>query len=56
MKTDCTTKAEIIQGILNTTLDDESKIYFIQSYLLGWINEAYMLDLIKHRKVVEYEV
>ena len=51
MKTDCKTKVEIIEGILNTTLGDEDKIYYIQSYLLGWVTERYLSDLIEHRKL-----
>lgn len=41
---------EIIKGILNTQLKDEQKIYFIQSYLLNWIDEEEMKRIIESNK------
>lgn len=41
---------EIIKGILNTQLKDEQKIYFIQSYLLNWIDEEEMKNIIERNK------
>lgn len=41
---------EIIKGILNTRLKDEQKIYFIQSYLLNWIDEEEMKRIIERNK------
>ena len=41
---------EIIKGILNTQLEDEQKIYFIQSYLLNWIDEEEMKRIIESNK------
>ena len=45
MKHNC--KIETIEAILQTTFSDEDKIYFIQSYLLGWTSEDNIQGIIE---------
>ena len=39
-------KVDTIKNLCNTTLSDDDKLYYIQSYLLGWIDEREMRRLI----------
>ena len=42
---DC--KTETIRGVLDATLSEKDKLYFIQSYLLGWTTEEQMQRVIR---------
>ena len=39
-------KCETIEAMLHTCHSDDTKIYFIQSYLLGWTSEEQMQAII----------
>lgn len=41
---DC--KCETIEAMLHTIHNDETKLYFIKSYLLGWTSEEQMQGII----------
>ncbi len=40
-------KTELIQTVLNSALSEDTKIYWIQSYLLHWVTEDEVLEAIK---------
>lgn len=46
MRNDC--KTETIKAMIETTLSEKDKLYFIQSYLLGWTSEEQMQRVIRN--------
>lgn len=48
---DC--KTETIKAMIETTLSEKDKLYFIQSYLLGWTSEEQMQRVIRNNTKAE---
>ena len=40
-------KTEVIQTVLDSALSEDNKMYWIQSYLLHWVTEDEVLEVIK---------
>ncbi len=51
MMHDC--KTETIKALLETTLSEKDKLYFIQSYVLGWTSEEQMQRMIRNNTKAE---
>ena len=43
---DNTNKCELIGKVLNSTLSDADKIYYIQSFLLNWITAEKLIEVV----------
>ena len=39
-------KCELIGKVLNSTLSDADKVYYIQSFLLNWISAEKLIEVV----------
>lgn len=49
-KNEAAEKCDLIGKVLNTTLDDADKVYYIQSYLLHWIKAENLKEVINRNQ------
>ena len=49
-KNEAAERCDLIGKVLNTTLDDADKVYYIQSYLLHWTTAKNLKEVIERNQ------